>query len=155
MRISCKQGHRMGDYPRYDQKKTSAGVEDDLISAARKAKKNILAHELLARMEKKRQENRRRARRYLVNTALLEVNGNQVAGAKVIDLSTNGARLGLPFSPPFMSQMVLKFGLPSSPKIMQVVGRVIWTRLTPKTDWYEAGVQFYQNYWELDQLLRF
>jgi hypothetical protein len=144
----------MEDYTRNDQKKSSVGVEDDLIRAARKAKKFLLHHGLLVRMGKKREKERRGARRYLVNTELLEANDSPVTGAKVIDLSMNGARLQLPFSPPFMSQMVLKFSLPQSPKIIGVVGRVIWTRITLQRGWYEVGVQFYQNYWELDQLLR-
>jgi len=144
----------MGDYNSYGQNKTSAGVEDNAISTARKAKRYLLNKDLLTRMAKKREDERRRARRYQINTELLEANGNPGKGSKVIDLSMNGARLELPFSPPFMSQIVLKFSLQQSSKIFQAVGRVIWAKMTQQRGWYEVGVQFYQNYWEIDQLLR-
>ena len=91
----------MGDYSSYDQNNTSAGVEDNAIIAARKAKKYLLNQDLLTRMAKKREDERRRTRRYQINTELLEANGNPGQGSKVIDLSMNGARLELPFSPPF------------------------------------------------------
>jgi hypothetical protein len=144
----------MGDQSSNGQSKASAGVEDDAVILARKAKKYLLNRDLLTRMAKRQEEERRRARRYLINTELLEANGNPGKGSKVIDLSMNGARLELPFSPPFMSQLVLKFSLQQSTKIFRVVGRVIWSKMTRQRGRYEVGVQFYQNYWEIDQLLR-
>jgi hypothetical protein len=90
----------------------------------------------------------------VVNTELLEANGSPGKGSKIIDLSMNGAKLELPFSPPFMSQMVLKFALNGSNKILSVMGRVLWSKMTLQRGWYEVGVQFYQNYWEIDHLLR-
>jgi PilZ domain len=143
----------MKDYSSHGQNNTSVGVEDNAIIAARKAKKYLLNQDLLTRMAKKREDERRRARRYQINTELLEANGNPGEGSIVIDLSMNAARLKLPFSPPFMSQMVLKFSLQQSSKIFRAVGRVIWSRMTQQRGWYEVGVQFHQNYWEIDQLL--
>ncbi len=144
----------MGEHKNDGQKNSSAGGEDNLVISVRKATKYLLNHDLLIRMEKKQRVQRRHARRYLVNKDLLEANGNPGKGSKIIDLSVNGASLRLPFSPPFMSQMVLKFSLEHSPKIFSVVGRVIWAKMTLQRGWYEVGVQFYQNYWEIDQMLR-
>lgn len=142
----------MGDQKRKTGK--DPHIEDSTTIAARKAKKYILNKEIMAKLEKKREEQRRRTRRYVVNTELLEANGTPGKGSKIIDLSMNGAKLELPFSPPFMSQLVLKFALHESKKILSVVGRVLWSKMTLQRGWYEVGVQFYQNYWEIDQLLR-
>ncbi len=144
----------MGDQRKNDEKNSASGLEDSATSAIRKAKKYLLNQEMLARIEKKQQLERQRARRYRVNSEVLEANGNPGKGSKIIDLSMNGAKVNVPFSPPFMSQMVLKFGLQESEKIFRVVGRVIWSRMTLQKGWYEVGVQFYQNYWEIEHVLR-
>jgi hypothetical protein len=144
----------MGDQKRLPDNDLSAHLEDSATVAARRARKYLLNQDMLAKLGKKREEQLRRARRYVVNTELLETNGAPGNGGKIIDLSMNGAKLELPFSPPFMSQLVLKFPLPGSTKILRVVGRVIWSRTALQRGWYEVGVQFYQNYWEIDQLLR-
>ena len=144
----------MEDQERKTNRNPSPSLEDIAIIEARKAKKNFINKEILAKLEKKREEQRRRSRRYRLNTELLEVNGRPGKGSKIIDLSTNGAKVELPFSPPFMSQMTLKFELQGAQKVLQVVGRVLWSKMTLKRGWYEVGIQFYQNYWEIDQLLR-
>lgn len=144
----------MGELRKDKDKDQSSGSEDRLTIEARKARKYALNREILAKLEKQRQENRRRARRFLVNTELLEANGAAGNGSRILDLSMNGARLELPFSPPFMSQMMLKFNLQGSQKILSVVGRVLWSKMTLQRGWFEVGVQFYQNYWEIDHLLR-
>jgi hypothetical protein len=144
----------MGDQKRLTDNDLSAQLEDSVTAAARKARKYLLNQDMLAKLGKKRDEKQRRARRYAVNTELLETNGIPGNGSKIIDLSMNGAKLELPFSPPFMSQIVMKFVLQGSTKILRVVGRVIWSRTALQRGWYEVGVQFYQNYWEIDQLLR-
>lgn len=144
----------MSDQKRKTANDPLADQEDFASMAARKANKNLLNQEILAKLARQKDEQLRRARRFVVNTELLETNGAPGGGAKIINLSINGARLELPFSPPFMSQITLKFALQGSKKIMRVVGRVIWSRIGLKRNWYEVGVQFYQNYWELEQLLR-
>jgi hypothetical protein len=144
----------MGDQQRNSDKDPSFSLEESAIIAARKAKKYIINREILAKLKKKREEQRRRARKFVLNSELLETNGRPGRGSKIIDLSMNGARLELPFSPPFMSQMEFKFSLGGPEKIFKVVGRVLWSRMTLQRGWYEVGIQFYQNYWEIDQLLR-
>jgi hypothetical protein len=144
----------MGDQKNRTDKDTSSSLEDRATLEARKAKKFIINKEILANLKKKQELERRRARRYLINIELLETNGMPGNGSRIIDLSTNGAKLELPFSPPFMSQMTLKFELEGGKKVFRVIGRAIWSRMTLKRGWYEVGVQFYQNYWELDHLLR-
>jgi hypothetical protein len=139
-----------------DQKKNNnlAGLEDSVEIVRRKTRKYLLNQEILAKLEQKRKIQRRHARRYNINAELIETNGNPGNGSKIIDLSMNGAKVEVPFSPPFMSQIALKFSLPESEKIFHVVGRVIWSRMTLQRGWYEVGVQFYQSHWEIDQLLR-
>ena len=144
----------MGEQKKTNEINCPAGSEDNAENTARKARKYLLNREMLAKIEKEREIQLRRARRYNINTELLEANGNPGKGSKIIDLSMNGAKVKVPFSPPFMSQIILKFGLQESKKIFRVVGRVIWSRMTLQRGWYEVGVQFYQNHWEIDQLLR-
>jgi hypothetical protein len=152
--FSSWKGLRMADQKGNNGKGPDFRAEDGATIAARKAKKYLLNQEMLAKLEKKRLQERRGTRRYIVNTELLEANGNPGNGSRIIDLSMNGARLELPFSPPFMSQMILKFALPESTKILRVAGRVVWTRTAFQRGKYEVGVQFYQNNWEIDQILR-
>jgi hypothetical protein len=144
----------MGDQPKNFDKDPSSSLEEYAQVAARKAKKYIINKEILTRQKKQHEEKRRRARRFIINSELLEINGRPGQGSKLIDLSMNGARLGLSFSPPFMSQITFSFSLGGSKKIFKVVGRVIWSRATLQRSWYEVGIQFYQNYWEIDHLLR-
>ena len=143
----------MGDQGKKAEKDSSTGLEERLVIESRKTKKYLINKEVLAMM-KARQEERRRARRFLIDTELIEINGAPGQGSRIIDLSINGAKLDLPFSPPFMSQMTLKFALQGSQKILRVLGRVLWSKMTLQRGRYEVGVQFYQNYWELDHLLR-
>jgi hypothetical protein len=144
----------MGDQRKSDGKDPPVLEEEDPIAATRKAKRYIINKEILALSKKKREEQHRRARRFAINTELLEINGKPGQGAKIIDLSMNGAKLELPFSPPFMSQMTLTFSLGGAEKVFKVVGRVIWSRTSLEKGWFEVGIQFYQNYWEIDYLLR-
>ena len=144
----------MADQNRNDKKSSGSRDEDGGVLAARKARKYLLNQELLAKLKHKRIAERRRARRYLVNIELLEVNGKPGIGSRMLDLSMNGARLELPFSPPFMSQIVFSFPLPESTKTLRVVGRVLWAKAALERGRYQVGVQFYQNYCKIDQVLR-
>jgi hypothetical protein len=144
----------MRDQRKSVDKNPSAVGEESAITATRKAKRYIIKKELLALLQKKREEQPRRARRFAINTELLEVNGKSRRGAKIVDLSMNGAKLALPFSPPFMSHMTLTFSLGGAEKVFKVVGRVIWSRMSLEKGWFEVGMQFYQNYWEIEYVLR-
>lgn len=144
----------MGDQKKSSDTESSSSAEDRATIEARKAKKYIINKELVAKLAKKRKDDPHRARRYRINTGLLEANGKPGAGSKIIDLSINGAQLELPFAPPFMSQMTLKFKLEGAPEVLRVVGRVLWSRTALQRGWYEVEVQFYQNYWEIDHFLR-
>ncbi len=129
----------MGDQKKNEEKNSASGLEDSATSAIRKAKKYLLNQEMLARIEKKQRLERQRARRYLVNSEVLEANGNPGKGSKITDLSMNGAKILVPFSPPFMSQMVLKFGLEESEKIFRVVGRVPLVQNDPAEGLVRSG----------------
>jgi|GEM_PF-7075183 len=118
-----------------------------------KAIKYFLYTEILKTMTK-RQEERRRGRRFPIKRQLLEINGRPGGGAQILDLSTNGARLYLPFTQPFMSQISFKFPRRDQNQVESLVGRVIWSRPATAKGWYYVGVQFYQNYWEMEKWLR-
>ena len=96
----------------------------------------------------------RRARRFGINLEILEINGKPAQGARILDLSTNGARLELPFSFPINDQLKLIVLLPGLKKPSTFIGRVIWKKPANSEGQYTIGLQFYQNYWDLDQWLR-
>lgn len=134
--------------------KAPAAAENKGLLEVRRARDYLIKKELIAKMAKQQAEKVRRARRFFINKELIEVNGKPGNGALILDLSMNGARLRLPFCPPFMSQITLKFSLQNDNRLIFVVGRTIWSRTAPDKGWHDVGVQFYQNYWEIDQLLR-
>jgi hypothetical protein len=144
----------MVDQQRKKEKDPAPSPEEIAAIAARRTKKYLINREILAKLLKEREEQRRRVRRFVLNSELLATNGSPGQGARIIEMSMDGARLELPYSPPFMSQMVLTFSLGGSEKVLTVVGRVLWSRMTMQAGWYEVGMQFYQNHWEIDQLLR-
>ncbi len=100
------------------------------------------------------QRNRRQARRYPFDRELLEVNGKPAQGDRIVDLAMGGARLRLRWVPPLMSQIKVTFTVENQPQPMTLSGRVVWTRASKERGWFEAGIQFYQPFWAIDQTLR-
>jgi hypothetical protein len=106
----------------------------------------------------------RRARRFALNLEILEVNGKPAPGARLLDLSTNGARLELPFAARINEQVKFTILLPGLTKPSTLIGlvvkpsklmgRVVWKKPASPGGWYITGLQFYQNSWELDQWMR-
>jgi hypothetical protein len=96
----------------------------------------------------------RRARRFSINLEILEINGKPAQGARILDLSTNGARLELPFSFRIKDQLKLIVLLPGLKKPSAFIGVVIWKKPANSEGHYITGLQFYQNFWDLDQWLR-
>ena len=96
----------------------------------------------------------RRARRFGINLEILEINGKSAQGARILELSTNGARLELPFSFQINDQLKLIVLLPGLKKPSTFIGRVTWKKPANSEGRYATGLQFYQNYWDLDQWLR-
>ena len=96
----------------------------------------------------------RRARRFAISIEILEINGNPAQGGKILNLSTNGARLELPFSFRIRDQLKLLVLLPGLKKPSTFIGQVLWKKPGNSEGHYVTGVQFYQNYWDLDQWLR-
>jgi hypothetical protein len=117
-----------------------------------KARKYFLYTEFLKTMMKQKAE-RRQSRRFPVHRELMEVNGRPGGGAKILDLSASGARLYLPFTQPQLSLITFKFALEDQGQVFRVVGRVIWSREAPTKNWHYVGIQFFQNYWEIEQWL--
>ena len=96
----------------------------------------------------------RRARRFALNLEVLEISGKPAPGARLLDLSVNGARLALPFAPRINEQLKFMVLLPGLTKPSTFIGRVGWKKPADPEGRYVTGLQFYQNYWDLDQWLR-
>ena len=96
---------------------------------------------------------KRRARRYELNIDILELNGKPVQGARILDLSTNGAKLELTYSPRINEQLIFKFILPGFQRQNKISGRVAWKK-TILEGRYIIGIQFFNNFWDIDQWFR-
>lgn len=96
---------------------------------------------------------RRRARRYRVDIELKTINGKNVPGARLLDLSANGAKVESTLSPRLKEHFTITLLLPGIPNPCQVNGSVVWKK-PAAAGLYVVGVQFYQNNWELDKWLR-
>ncbi len=118
-----------------------------------KAKKYFILQELIANVTKE-QARRYQPRCFPLYQELMEVNGQPVRGAQFLNLSAAGARLRLPFTQPQQSQITLKFTLPDHDQTFAILGRVLWSRPALEKGWHELEIQFYQYYWEIDQILR-
>lgn len=96
----------------------------------------------------------RRARRFGLNVEILEIIGKSVQRARLLNLSSNGATVELPFSARINEQVAFWVLLPGLKKPIKFIGRVAWRKPVNPDGRYETGLQFYQNYWEIDQWLR-
>jgi hypothetical protein len=97
---------------------------------------------------------RRRARRFAFNVEIQELIGKSVQGARLLNLSSNGARVELPFAARINEQVAFWVLLPGLKEPSKFIGRVAWKRPANQEGRYVTGLQFYQNYWEIDQWLR-
>jgi hypothetical protein len=121
--------------------------------AISKAKKYFILQEMIAKVTQA-QAKSYQPRRFPIYQELMEVNGQPVRGAQFLNLSAAGARLRLPFAQPQQSQITLKFTLPDHDQTFAILGRVLWSRPMLEKGWHELEIQFYQYYWEIDQILR-
>jgi hypothetical protein len=96
----------------------------------------------------------RRARRFALDLEVLEIGGKPVHGARLINLSSNGARLELPFAARINEQLKVTVQLPGFTKPSTFFGRVAWKKKVNLEGRFVTGLQFYQNNWDLDQWLR-
>jgi hypothetical protein len=115
----------------------------------------------LAQLDQKKSQGRksvmreqRRARRYTLNLEVLEINGKPAPGAMLLELSSNGARLALPYAVRINEQLKFTVLLPGLARPSTYSGRVVWRKPADPTGRQATGLQFYQNYWDLDQWLR-
>ncbi|MBI4643291.1 MAG: PilZ domain-containing protein [Deltaproteobacteria bacterium] len=97
----------------------------------------------------------RRAQRYSVRLEVKEINGQPVADTFLVDLSALGAKLesSLPLSP--RNQVEFSFLLPVTDTITKVAGVVVWLKpVMSAPGRYQMGLQFFNPYWDIDQLGR-
>ncbi len=96
----------------------------------------------------------RRARRFPLDLEVLEIIGKSAQGALILNLSSNGAKVELPFAARINEQLIFLVLLPGLKKPSKFIGRVTWKKTANPQGRYVTGLQFYQNYWEIDQWLR-
>lgn len=96
----------------------------------------------------------RRARRFALDIKIQEIIGKSAKGARLLNLSSNGARVELPFSAKIFDQVAFWVLLPGFKKPTKFIGRVAWKKPGDAEGRYVTGLQFYQHYWEIDQWLR-
>jgi PilZ domain len=96
----------------------------------------------------------RRARRFALNVEIQEIIIKSVQGARLLNLSSNGAKVELPFSARINEQVAFWVILPGFKKPSKFIGRVAWKKPVNPEGRYVTGLQYYQNYWEIDQWLR-
>jgi PilZ domain len=96
----------------------------------------------------------RLSRRYPLNLEIIEIIGKPAKGGRLLNISTNGARVELPFSAKIFDQLAFWVLLPGFKKPSKFIGRVAWKKPVNSEGLYVTGLQFYQNYWEIDHWMR-
>ncbi len=96
----------------------------------------------------------RRARRFPLDIEIIEAIGKSAQGARLIDLSSNGARVEVPFAAKINEQVAFVVLLPGLKKPSKFIGRVAWKKPADAEGHFVTGLQFYQNSWEIDHWLR-
>ncbi len=97
----------------------------------------------------------RRAQRYPVHLEVREINGQPVADTFLVDLSALGARLESPTPLSPRNQVEFSFFLPGTDIVTRVAGAVMWMKpVLTAPGRYQMGLQFFNPYWDIDQLGR-
>lgn len=97
----------------------------------------------------------RRAQRYPVRWAVLEINGKPAQDAWMVDVSCLGARLKTPaaLGPKLPVQFTVL--LPDGETRMELAGQVVWMRpVFAEEGRFHQGLQFYSTNWDLDRLAK-
>ncbi len=95
----------------------------------------------------------RRVKRYPVCLPIAELNGQPAQEARVVDLSSLGARLEtkMPLAPRNTVDFTVR--LPGQPGPARLSGQVRWLRpLLDRPGWFQIGVQFFTPQWDLERL---
>jgi Flp pilus assembly CpaE family ATPase len=89
----------------------------------------------------------RRAQRHPVHLEVKELNGQQVAGTFIVDISTLGARLESSTPLNLKDQVEFSFHQPNEDTLTRVTGVIVWVQpAAGKTDRYQMGVQFRESF---------
>jgi len=97
----------------------------------------------------------RRAVRYEVHLPLAEVNRQTVTDGILVNISSLGVKLDLPFAVAPRLTVEFAFLPPGGKTPMRLSGQVVWMRPSlEKTGRFWHGVQFYQPRWEIEALAR-
>ncbi len=96
----------------------------------------------------------RRAQRYPVNLPVAELNGRQVAGTFVVDLSSLGARIEATAPLSTRNHVEMTISLPDQEPLV-LSGQVAWLRpMVNAPGRFQMGVCFFNPQWDLDSLGR-
>jgi hypothetical protein len=97
----------------------------------------------------------RRAQRYPVHWAVLEINGKPARDAWLVDVSCMGCRLDTTSALGPNTPVRFTVSLPDGETELVVNGRVAWMRpIFTSRGRYHQGIQFYGITWELDLLAK-
>lgn len=97
----------------------------------------------------------RQASRYPTKLAVTKINGKPVTDTFLLDISALGAKLESPTPLALRFPVEVVVSLPGAQTETNLSGVVTWMRpLAASPARYLMGIQFYQRFWEIDQLAR-
>lgn len=97
----------------------------------------------------------RKVRRFPARLALLELNGEPMENAFLVDISSLGAQLECPRPLALKSPVELVVRFPHHKDNTRLSGLVCWVKpLLGHPRRFRLGVKFYRTFWELDQMAR-
>jgi Tfp pilus assembly protein PilZ len=97
----------------------------------------------------------RQAQRYTAKMVVTKINGQPVSDAFLLDISAMGAKLESPAPMPLRNPIELVVLLPWAQTEANLAGVVTWIQpsgASPRR--YLMGIEFYQRFWDIDQLGR-
>jgi len=89
--------------------------------------------------------------RYQAVLEVFQVNGRPSPSTFILDFSNSGVKITAPTPFDKSATIELAFTLPGESKMINISGRVVWSKLVPEENQYHAGIKFFTP---IDQLHR-
>jgi predicted ribosomally synthesized peptide with nif11-like leader len=89
--------------------------------------------------------------RFQTDLEVFKVNGQPVTGTFILDFSNSGVKISAPTPFEKSATIYLTFTLPGESNMINIGGRVVWSKLVPEELQYHAGIEFFIP---IDQLHR-
>lgn len=81
--------------------------------------------------------------RFQAALEVFQVNGQPVTDIVILDLSNSGAKISAPTPFDQSADIYLTFTLPGESQMINLAGRVVWSKLVPEEARYHAGIEFF------------